>query len=147
MRSTVQKKIPLLLTIALVLTAIPLGVVAAASQTLSIAPGDSWTVTCSTTLTGTISNDQASLTCAPVPSPTSTPIASSTPTRTPTPTAALPGQPCPQALHDSYVVTGPDGKVYPTWHPPVDPVYGCYFGHEHGSDPRTSKANSALPAF
>src|SRR6185312_14613428 len=25
---------------------------------------------------------------------------------------------CPKALHDSYSVVGPDGKLYPTWHPP-----------------------------
>ena len=37
---------------------------------------------------------------------------------------------------------GPDGKVYPGWHPPVvtDPATGreCTFGHEHGRDPRGS---------
>jgi hypothetical protein len=54
---------------------------------------------------------------------------------------------CPQAIHDRYVTTGPDGKLYPTWHPAVDPVTGCRFGHEHGADPRTSHANSAMPAF
>jgi hypothetical protein len=47
-------------------------------------------------------------------------------------------QPCPQWLHDTYTTTGPDGKLYPTWHPTVDPEYGCYFDHEHGDDPRTS---------
>ncbi|MES4792641.1 MAG: hypothetical protein C4321_06300, partial [Chloroflexota bacterium] len=50
-------------------------------------------------------------------------------------------------VHDRYVTTGPDGKTYPTWHPPVDPQYGCLFGHEHGADPRTSKADNTLPAF
>lgn len=39
-------------------------------------------------------------------------------------------------IHDSYSVIGPDGKRYPTWHPPVDPATGCKFGHEHGRDPR-----------
>ncbi|HEU0200071.1 MAG TPA: hypothetical protein VFR86_06505, partial [Burkholderiaceae bacterium] len=47
---------------------------------------------------------------------------------------------CPQSLHDSYFVVGPDGKKYPTWHPPstTDPATDktCYFGHEHGQDPR-----------
>ena len=37
---------------------------------------------------------------------------------------------------------GPDGKRYPTWHPPtvVDPATGgpCTFGHEHGRDPAGS---------
>lgn len=49
---------------------------------------------------------------------------------------------CPKELHDSFMVTGPDGKRYETWHPPTgeDPVTGvnCTFGHEHGDDPRTS---------
>jgi hypothetical protein len=47
----------------------------------------------------------------------------------------VPNQPCPDWVHDQYVTTGPDGKTYPTWHPQIDPVYWCYFGHEHGSDP------------
>jgi len=115
-------------------------VVAAASQVVNLAPGDTLTVNCATTLTGTVGNNQANLTCAPQPT--------ATPTRTPVPApAASAGQPCPQALHDSIVTTGPDGKSYPTWHPPVDPASGCFFGHEHGSDPRTSSANAAMPAF
>jgi hypothetical protein len=42
-------------------------------------------------------------------------------------------------VHDLYVTTGPDGRTYPTWHPQVDPVYWCYFGHDHGSDPSLLK--------
>src|SRR5437899_3225580 len=42
------------------------------------------------------------------------------------------GQPCPSFLHDSWVTTGPDGNSYPTWHPAIDPRYGCFYGHEHG---------------
>ncbi len=49
---------------------------------------------------------------------------------------------CPAALHDRYATRGPDGKRYPSWHPPVvrDPATGrrCTFGHEHGRDPRGS---------
>jgi len=49
---------------------------------------------------------------------------------------------CSEALHRSYSVVGPDGKLYPTWHPAevVDPATGkmCTFGHEHGDDPFTS---------
>jgi hypothetical protein len=49
---------------------------------------------------------------------------------------------CSVALHDSYSTRGPDGKLYPTWHPPVvrDPATGrrCTFGHEHGRNPRGS---------
>ena len=47
------------------------------------------------------------------------------------------GDTCTPATHDRYAVVGPDGKLYPTWHPPVDPS-GCTFGHEHGRDPRGS---------
>lgn len=49
---------------------------------------------------------------------------------------------CPAALHDRYATRGPDGRRYPTWHPPAvrDPATGrrCTFGHEHGRDPRGS---------
>jgi len=44
---------------------------------------------------------------------------------------------CTQEQHDAYAVVGPDGKAYPTWHPPTGPG-GCTFGHEHGRDPRES---------
>lgn len=48
---------------------------------------------------------------------------------------------CTQAEHDSYKVMGPDGKWYPTWHPPVHTRANgtqCTFGHEHGRDPKGS---------
>jgi hypothetical protein len=49
---------------------------------------------------------------------------------------------CPKWLHDSHAVTGPDGKLYPSWHPPraKNPATGatCTFGHEHGRDPAAS---------
>ena len=49
---------------------------------------------------------------------------------------------CSKELHDRFSVVGPDGRRYPTWHPPtiVDPASGerCSFGHEHGEDPRGS---------
>ncbi len=45
------------------------------------------------------------------------------------------------AAHKTFTVIGPDGKNYPTWHAPVvtNPITGvgkCYFGHEHGRDPK-----------
>lgn len=50
---------------------------------------------------------------------------------------------CPAVLHASFQTIGPDGKIYPTWHPAqvTDPATGelCSFGHEHGADPTTSK--------
>lgn len=49
-----------------------------------------------------------------------------------------PGDTCSKEIHDRYAVVGPDGLIYPTWHPPVDPGTGCHFGHEHGRDPRGS---------
>jgi hypothetical protein len=56
---------------------------------------------------------------------------------------------CPEEVHAKYVTTGPDGKVYPTWHPPVDLEHGCYFDHEHGSDPSSYLGfeHSGMPAF
>jgi hypothetical protein len=49
---------------------------------------------------------------------------------------------CSKDFHDTYFVIGPDGKKYPTWHPPTatDPTTGrlCTFGHEHGRNPRGS---------
>ncbi|MCX8089133.1 MAG: hypothetical protein N3C58_07645 [Meiothermus ruber] len=62
----------------------------------------------------------------------------------PTPVA---GQACPDWVHNRHVVKGPDGELYATWHPQIDPEYGCYFDHDHGDDPRTSLANPELPPF
>lgn len=41
---------------------------------------------------------------------------------------------CTPEVHDRYSVVI-EGIRYATWHPPIDPVTGCAFGHEHGSDP------------
>lgn len=61
---------------------------------------------------------------------------------------------CTAAVHDRFVLTGPDGMPYRTWHPqtvPVDPGNPtgptCTFGHEHGDDPTTSRADPTLPLF
>ncbi|MER3478937.1 MAG: hypothetical protein C4327_00215 [Meiothermus sp.] len=59
-----------------------------------------------------------------------------------------PNAACPDWVHDQYMVKGFDGKMYRTWHPQIDPVYWCYFGHEHGSDPRMFAAfDKIAPAF
>lgn len=125
----------------------------AASQTVTLAPGDSVTVTCGTKLTGSVTNNQANLQCAANP-------ASPTPTLTPTPTPipsggggyteTFPAVPssmlgdCPASVHDKYFVMGPDGKKYRTWHPIVDPQTGCHFAHEHGD---LLPAGAPLPPF
>ena len=50
--------------------------------------------------------------------------------------AAPDGTPmCAAWVHDRHTVTR-GGRTWPTWHPPIDPVYHCAFGHEHGSNPR-----------
>jgi len=51
---------------------------------------------------------------------------------------------CSKEVHDRYTVVGPDGLLYPAWHPPVDPLTGCSFGHEHGRDPRGSRLHQAV---
>lgn len=55
-----------------------------------------------------------------------------------------PNETCSKEQHDRYAVVGPDGKRYPTWHPPVDPGSGCRFGHEHGRDPRGSRLHASV---
>jgi hypothetical protein len=47
---------------------------------------------------------------------------------------------CPDPLHELWVVPGHDerdpevmAKMWHTWHPSYDFMYGCYYGHEHGS--------------
>jgi hypothetical protein len=58
---------------------------------------------------------------------------------------------CPKELHDTYWVYGPDGKVYPTWHPSSDinPATGqtCTYGHEHGRNLAESKLASWTVPF
>ncbi len=44
-------------------------------------------------------------------------------------------QPCEAWLHSAWQAPGPDGKMYQSWHPQIDPVYWCYYEHDHGSDP------------
>jgi len=71
---------------------------------------------------------------------------SPSPSKPPQPTPVR-NQPCPAWVHDRYTATGPDGKAYPTWHPPIDPIYGCVFGHEHGDDPTGSPALNGRPVL
>jgi hypothetical protein len=55
---------------------------------------------------------------------------------------------CAAWVHDRYTVTR-GGRTWPTWHPPVDPVYHCAFGHEHGSNPRAFRMfrRTGMPAL
>ena len=71
----------------------------------------------------------------------------------PNPAPNVSGQMCPVWAHDLWVVTGPNGKLYRTWHPPTQPAgmagAGCNFDHSHGTkrDPRQSAADNTLPAY
>lgn len=56
----------------------------------------------------------------------------------------LPNTACPSWLHNLWGAAGPDGVIYNSWHPQIDPVYWCRYGHEHGSDPSLVKYK---PAF
>jgi hypothetical protein len=51
---------------------------------------------------------------------------------------------CSQEIHDKYVVKGPDGVVYRTWHPQKD-ASGCSFAHEHGDNPAESAIYTGAP--
>ncbi len=46
-----------------------------------------------------------------------------------------PNETCPAWLANSWLAEGVDGRMYKTWQPQIDPVYWCYYRHEHGSDP------------
>jgi len=52
---------------------------------------------------------------------------------------------CPAWVHGLYTTTGPDGAEYETWHPQIDPVYWCYFGHDHGSNPDLIPGSPKVP--
>jgi hypothetical protein len=56
-----------------------------------------------------------------------------------------PNTECPEWAHDQYTTVGPDGAVYETWHPQIDPVYWCYYRHHHGSDPSIIPGNPQIP--
>jgi hypothetical protein len=60
-------------------------------------------------------------------------------------TAASPNTQCPTWVHDLHNTVGPDGATYGTWHPQIDPVYWCYFGHEHGSNPSLIPGTPLIP--
>jgi hypothetical protein len=55
-----------------------------------------------------------------------------------------PNETCTKEQHDAYSVVGPDRKLYPTWHPPIDAATGCTFGHDHGRDPHGSNLYSMV---
>jgi hypothetical protein len=63
--------------------------------------------------------------------------------------AAPDGTPvCAAWVHDRHTVER-GGRRWATWHPPIDPVHGCAFGHEHGSNPRAFRMfrRTGMPAF
>jgi hypothetical protein len=56
------------------------------------------------------------------------------------------GEACPKWTSRNHVTQGRDGMYYLSWHPTVDPDYGCYYSYEHGSNPaRVPGAN--MPSF
>jgi hypothetical protein len=59
--------------------------------------------------------------------------------------AARSNVPCPAWVHGLHTTVGPDGATYETWHPQIDPIYWCYFGHEHGSDPSLIPGAPLIP--
>ncbi len=59
-------------------------------------------------------------------------------------TPAAANTPCPAWAHELHQTVAPDGNSYQTWHPQIDPVYWCYFGHEHGSNPAVIPGNPLI---
>lgn len=56
-----------------------------------------------------------------------------------------PNQRCPAWLEDNvWLAKGLDERIYQSWHPQIDPIYWCYYAHDHGSDPALV---SYAPAF
>ena len=116
----------------------------APTATATSVPGQPSATATSVPPTATATSIPPTATATTVP-PTATnvpPTATSLPpTATDTGGANPPsGNYCSDAVHNSYVATGPDGKLYPTWHPPVDPASGCTFDHEHGDNPNGNPA-------
>lgn len=117
------------------------------TSTRSSTPTGTSSATTTSTRTGTPTPTRTETPVTPGPTSSPTPTPSSGATATATQTAGPPTEGiCSQAIHDQYTTTGPDGQIYPTWHPARDPS-GCYFNHEHGDDPRSSLSNPTLPAF
>ncbi len=128
----------------------------------SLTPSSTATTAPSATIAPSATMAQSSTSTS---APTNTPIPSDTampmPTATPGSGAALYESvavnpvilgTCTAAIHDRYVATGPDGRLYRTWHPqtvlvdPANPALGtCTFAHEHGADPATSAIPNADP--
>lgn len=127
------------------------------TQTVTPAPTPVATITPSSTKTPIA-------TVSPTKTPTPTPSSSPSPTPTMQPTATPQNHggsssgdifglvsadilgTCAESVHNKYVTRGPDGKLYRTWHPPVDPETGCRFAHEHGDDPASSNIfNGSVP--
>src|SRR5262249_37741207 len=96
--------------------------VVAMSQSIDLPPGDTLTVTCSTTLSGTVNTHQSNLTCASV---TATPTATTLPTATPTPTgtSGVPACPHDPTMWHGLVERNSDGSLR------------CTYGHTHMDNP------------
>jgi hypothetical protein len=55
------------------------------------------------------------------------------------PNGYTPNQKCADAIHNA--IKAPNSN-WPTWHLPYDVKSHCYFGHDHGSDPRLVYGNA-----
>ena len=116
------------------------------TQTYTATPLPTSTPAFTATAAPTFTSVPPTATAAP-PTATSIPPTAIPTTGPGTNPAPVAGQLCPAWVHDRNTTVAPDSLTYPTWHPQVDPEFGCYFDHEHGADPRTSLADPSLPAF
>ncbi|GEM_PF-615526 len=124
-----------------------------ATATASVSPSASSTPRATVVPVGSpLSTAQATTRATATPTVTATPVATMTPVASPVAgtifglvSSDLLGT-CSEEVHNRYVVVGPDGNTYRSYHPQTVPVDAnnpngakCTFAHEHGDDPASSK--------
>jgi hypothetical protein len=102
------------IAVLLCLLLIPLAVQARA-RSVSLAIGETLTVTCPGLLSGTIGKQQADLACGSIPTPTSTPTPSVTPTPTVAPTSTPPASPAAWSFAFDGNPAGPQAWLPSDW--------------------------------
>lgn len=118
---------------------------------------------------GIFTTSSPSATASPTTTATARPTATATPVTTVPPTASpvatgtssiygavstdILGT-CSATVHDRYIVKGPNGTTYRTWHPQAAPIEAnnpngskCSFAHEHGDDPSVSNIFAGAVPF